>query len=48
MQLKVGMRRVSMRSLQKPPGLISVWAAFRMKLNLIIYRSTVMLQSMYR
>merc|ERR1712217_178676 len=35
------------KSLQKPPGPIGAFAACRMRLNSIICRGTVMLQSMY-
>merc|ERR1719352_259819 len=44
---KASMQTVPTNSFQKPAGPIGAFAAFRMRLNSIICRGTVMLQSMY-
>jgi len=41
------MRTVPSKSFQNPAGLVGLPAALRIKLNSIICRGTVMLQSMY-
>merc|ERR1711998_482201 len=45
---KESIRTVPIRSLQKPPAVVGLPAALRIRLNSIICRGTVMLQSTYR